>query len=136
MMNNKIEYIVVEPGDTPESLRDELDLYANEIYRYNNLYKGERLEPGQVIYLQPKRRKAALGNEIHVVERGETMYDISQIYGVRLKHLYRMNLMTEGEQPPEGASINLRRKKHGMILRLEPEPEPDEEEEMKFIFDN
>ena len=136
MMNNKIEYVVVEPGDTPESLRNELDLYANEIYRYNNLYKGEKLEPGQIIYLQPKRRKAAIGYESHVVEKGQTMYDISQIYGVKLKHLYRMNLMTEGEQPPEGARINLRRKKRGPILRLEPEPEPEEEEEMKFIFDN
>ena len=85
------------------------------IYRYNNLYKGTRLEPGQIIYLQPKRKKAAKGNEIHVVEDGQTMYDISQIYGVKLKHLYRMNLMAEGAQPLEGAEIQLRRKKRENI---------------------
>ncbi len=110
LINNKVEYIVVEPGDTPESIREEMDLYANEIYRYNNLYKGETLEPGQIIYLQPKRKKAAKGNEIHVVKAGETMYDISQIYGVKLENLYRLNLMNEGAQPLEGTEINLRQK--------------------------
>lgn len=135
LMNNRIEYILVEPGDTPESLRAELSLYKNELYRYNNLYKGARLEPGQIIYLQPKRRKAALGNEIHVVEEGQTMYDISQIYGVRLKHLYRRNLMDEGEQPLEDTDIYLRKKKREPILKLEPTEEQYEEDEMQFRFE-
>jgi len=135
LMNNRIEYVLAEPGDTPESLRAELGLYKNEIYRYNNLYKGAKLEPGSMIYLQPKRRKAALGNEIHVVEEGQTMYDISQIYGVKLKHLYRMNHMMEGEQPLEGTEIYLRRKKREPLLKLEPGIEDYEEEEMQFRFD-
>ncbi len=135
LVNNGVEYIVVMPGDSPESLRDELDLYANEIYRYNNLYKGEELEAGQIIYLQPKRKKAAKGNEIHVVKDGETMYDISQIYGVRLDRLYKMNLMLEGAQPLEGTEINLRKKKRGKLLKLEPLEEPVDEDEMQFKFD-
>jgi len=136
-LNNRIEYILVEPGDNPESLRRELDLYRNEIYRYNNLYRGETLEPGQIIYLQPKRRKAARGNEVHVVGVGETMYNISQIYGVKLKHLYRMNRMTEGEQPLEGTDIYLRRKKRESSLKPTPVEEPpfDEREEMEFRFE-
>jgi hypothetical protein len=113
MMNNRIEYILAEPGDTPESIREEMDLYRYEVYRYNSLYKGEKLEPGQVIYLQPKRNKAARGNEIHVVEPGQTMYDISQKYGVKIESLYRMNLMTMGSQPVEGTEIRLRNKLHG-----------------------
>lgn len=132
LMNNKVEYVVVQVGDTPETLRQELDLYANELYRYNNLYKGVNLEPGQMIYLQPKRRKAARGNEIHVLKSGETMYDISQIYGVKLDRLYKMNHMTEGAQPVEGTDIYLRRKKREKLLKLEPEVEDTEEAEMQF----
>ncbi len=135
LLNNNIEYVLSEPGDTPESLRAELGLYKNEIYRYNNLYKGARLEPGSIIYLQPKRSKAARGNEIHVVKEGQTMYDISQIYGVKLKHLYRKNHMAEGEQPLEGSEIYLRRKKKEPLLKLEPIEEDYEEEEMQFRFD-
>ncbi len=134
-MNNKIEYILVEPGDTPESIRDEMDLYPNELYRYNSLYKGQELEPGQLIYLQPKRRKAARGNEIHVVKEGETMYNISQIYGVKLKHLYRMNLMSEGAQPLENTEIYLRHKKRAPIFKVEPVEEPVFEDELQFRFE-
>jgi len=136
LLNNKIEYILSEPGDTPESLRAELGLYKNEIYRYNNLYKGARLETGSIIYLQPKRSKAAHGNEIHRVEAGQTMYDISQTYGVKLKHLYRKNYMMEGEQPLEGTDIYLRKKKREPVLKLEPTKEEYEEEEMQFRFDH
>ena len=136
LMNNKIEYILSEPGDTPESLRAELELYKNEIYRYNNLYKGAKLETGSIIYLQPKRRKAAQGNEIHKVDFGQTMYDISQIYGVKLKHLYRKNHMMEGEQAMEGTDIYLRRKKREPVLKLEPTKEEYEEEEMQFRFEH
>lgn len=132
LVNNKVEYIVVQPGDTPESIRKEMDLYANELYRYNNLYKGEALEPGQKIYLQPKRRKAAKGNEIHLVKEGETMYDISQIYGVKLERLYKMNRMTEGAQPLEGSEIYLRKKKREKVLKLQPLEEDVAEDELQF----
>jgi hypothetical protein len=135
MENNRIEYILSEPGDTPESLREELGLYKNEIYRYNDLYKGAKLKQGTMIYLQPKRRKAAPGNEIHVVEEGQTMYDISQIYGVKLKHLYNKNGMLEGEQPLAGTEIYLRKKRREPVLKLEPREEEHKEEEMQFRFD-
>jgi len=136
LLNNRIEYILSEPGDTPESLRAELELYKNEIYRYNNLYKGAKLETGSIIYLQPKRKKAAPGNEIHRVEFGQTMYDISQIYGVKLKYLYRKNHLMEGEQPLEATDIYLRRKKREPVLKLEPSQEEYEEEEMQFRFEH
>ena len=136
LLNNQIEYILTESGDTPESLRAELHMYKNEIYRYNSLYKGAKFEPGTIIYLQPKRSKAAVGNEIHMVEAGQTMYDISQIYGVKLKHLYKKNHMMEGEQPFENTEIYLRRKKREPILKMEPSKEQYEEEEMQFRFEH
>ena len=34
LMNNRIEYVLVQPGDDPESLREELGLYKNELYKY------------------------------------------------------------------------------------------------------
>ncbi|MCK4990728.1 MAG: glucosaminidase domain-containing protein [Bacteroidales bacterium] len=136
LLNNNIDYILSEPGDTPESLRAELGLYKNEIYKYNDLYKGAKLETGSIIYLQPKRRKAAPGNEIHRMDAGQTLYDVSQIYGVKLKHLYRMNHMMEGEQPLEGTDIYLRKKKREPVLKLEPTKEEYEEEEMQFRFEH
>jgi len=133
-MNNGIEYVKAQPGDTPESIRREMELYPNEIYRYNNFYRGQDLEEGQIVYLQPKRRKAARGNEVHEVAEGETMYDISQKYGVKIKHLYRLNKMKEGAQPLPGTKIYLRRKRPGPVQKQERVPEPEWDEEMRFEF--
>ena len=63
------------------------------------------------------------------------MYEISQIYGVKLKQLYKFNRMAEGEQPLEDTEIYLRKKKREKILKLEPTEEPHEEDEMQFRFE-
>ncbi len=135
-LNNNVEYVRTEAGDTPESLRQELDLYKNELYRYNELEEGSKLEPGQIIYLQPKRRKAARGNEFHVVEEGQTLYGISQQYGVKLKQIYRYNQLVEGQEVPAGTRIYLRGKRKEPILKIEPLEDDSGGEEMKFEFDN
>ncbi len=104
--NNRIRYVQARSGDTPESIADELGLWSWEIYRYNELDRGQSLRPGQIVYLQPKRRNAQ--QNWHVVQEGETMYDISQKYGVRIRLLYRRNNMEEGTQPQPGQRLQLR----------------------------
>lgn len=108
MENNNVEYIIVEEGDTYESLAIRHQLLAWEIIRYNDLAQGSTLKPGQVIYLQPKRARAAQGFTVHTVEAGETMRTISQKYAVKLASLYKMNLMDEGTECRPGQKVRLR----------------------------
>lgn len=106
--NNNVEYIIVETGDTFESLADRYQLLSWEITRYNDLEAGTALTPGQVIYLQPKRTKAAEGLSVHTVAAGETMYSVSQKYAIKLSSLYKMNLMDEGTECRPGQKLRLR----------------------------
>jgi LysM repeat protein len=106
--NNRIQYIVVGERDTKESIENELNLLGWEIQRYNELEPGFSLTPGQIIYLQPKRDKAEAGKDYHMVKEGETMYLISQIYGIKLRNLYQMNRMTSGTEPKQGDRLWLR----------------------------
>ncbi len=108
MENNNVEYIIVEEGDTFESLARRHQLLAWEITRYNELSPGVQLKPGQVIYLQPKRSTAARGLTMHTVKAGETMYSISQKYAVKISSLYKMNLMDEGTECSPGQKLRLR----------------------------
>jgi hypothetical protein len=108
MENNRIQYIIVREGDTPESLEKEFQLLRWELTRYNELQPGFRCTPGQILYLQPKREKSESGKDFHIVSEGETMYTISQIYGIKLKSLLNMNRMTEGQKPVVGQKIWLR----------------------------
>ena len=109
MINNRVNYIIVKKGDTFESLTEELGLLRGELPKYNELDKHASLTPGQVLYLQPKRKQAELGTRDHVVREGETMYSISQKYAVKLKYLYEMNGMKAGEEPLPGQKIRLRK---------------------------
>ncbi|MBP8959798.1 MAG: glucosaminidase domain-containing protein [Bacteroidales bacterium] len=109
MENNRIKYIVVKEEDTRESIEKELNLLKWELSKYNELSPDFIPQPGQILYIQPKRDKAELGKEYHVVKEGETMYSISQIYGIKLKKLYYMNRMEEGTEPVVGQKLWLRK---------------------------
>jgi len=108
---NRIKYIVAKEGDTFESIAKELELMSWQLYRYNDLTRDSVVHPGQELYIQPKRRKADRSNMVHTVDQGETMYIISQLYGVKLKWLYHKNSMKPGEEPEAGQLIYLRKKK-------------------------
>jgi hypothetical protein len=49
--------------------------------------------------------------KVHIAKKGETMRDISQLYGVKLKKLYKKNKMFMGTQPNIGDKIYLKHKK-------------------------
>ncbi|MCX6327345.1 MAG: glucosaminidase domain-containing protein [Bacteroidia bacterium] len=108
MENNRIKYIIVKDGDTKEKLENEFRLLKWELLKYNELKSDFPLVPGQILYLQPKREKAEPGKDYYNTVEGDTMYFISQRYGVKLKSLYEMNRMTEGTEPEAGEKIWLR----------------------------
>ena len=108
MEKNRIQYIIVKDGDTHESLEKEFQLLRWELSRYNELKSDFKLTAGQILYLQPKREKAEVGNDIHIASEGETMYAVSQNFGIKLKSLLTMNRMSEGQEPVAGQKIWLR----------------------------
>ncbi|MCF8381509.1 MAG: glucosaminidase domain-containing protein [Bacteroidales bacterium] len=138
LSTNRIDYILVEEGDGFESLRKELNLLRFELFRYNELTADSMLVPGQILYLQPKRNKAEPGNELHKLQEGESLYMISQKYGVKLRSLYEKNHWEYGFQPEKGTEILLRKAKPGVFKLKKPKwKEPEEETmELEFEFDN
>lgn len=108
---NRIDYIVVKDGDSFSKLADELELMRWELPKYNDLPNDSDLKAGEVLYIQPKRNRAARGHDTHMVQKGENMRFVSQLYGVKLSRLYKMNCMEEGSQPKAGDTLNLRKGK-------------------------
>lgn len=58
---NGIQAIVAKPGETPEEVAARYNMSTWQIYKYNDISKGQMLNPGEIIYLKPKRRKATEG---------------------------------------------------------------------------
>ncbi len=108
-LHNRIKYVRAKKGDTFYRITKDYDMNLWQIFKYNDLNKSDVLKAGDIIYLQPKRNKAK--EKFHVAKAGETMRDISQLYGVKLKKLYKKNDMFIGTQPNVGDKIYLKYKK-------------------------
>ncbi len=109
LSKNNIKYIEVKKGARIEDLAHEFNMGPWQFYKYNDLDKIDRVASDGIIYLQPKKSKAK--EEFHTVAEGESMWEISQKYGIKLKKLYKKNRMLEGEEPKAGTKLYLRKKK-------------------------
>ena len=107
--DNKIKFVKAKKGDTPESIAKRLELGPWQIKWYNNVKKQHTFKEGETVYIQPKRSKAKA--EYHIVKKGESIWDISQQYGIKIKSIYRKNRMKKGAEIKAGMKLYLRKKK-------------------------
>lgn len=107
-LHNNVKYTIVNKGDDVKSIAQDFNMNTWQILKYNDLNKADVLHDGEIIYLQPKRNKAA--EDFHTVKSGETMRGISQYYGVKLKKLYKKNKMVMGSQPNVGQRLSIKNK--------------------------
>ncbi|HLN19906.1 MAG TPA: glucosaminidase domain-containing protein [Bacteroidales bacterium] len=105
---NRIQYIIVKDGETRETIEREFSLLKWELPRYNELSEDFQVTPGQILYLQPKRDKAEPGVNTYKSVKDDTMYLISQKFGIKTKSLYELNRMEPGKEPEPGTTIWLR----------------------------
>jgi len=101
--------VIVSKSQNPEDIAKLYDMGVWQIYKYNDLRKGEELKPGEIVYLKPKKRKA--DENYHLVKEGETLRDISQQHGVKLKHLEKFNHIISSQPLKPGEVIYLREKR-------------------------
>ena len=109
---NGVPFVYSSPGETYASIAKAFDLFPKEILRFNDLNDkadmNKEIRPGTVVYIQAKKREAAKGLDKHVLDDGDTLWGISQRYGVKLDRIYAMNGLDEWYVPKEGDIIRLR----------------------------
>ena len=90
---NRNYYLVANGGETFKSLAKEVGVSYRKLAKYNERDKKDVLSKGDIVYMEKKRSKAEkmYKNQPHVVRVNESLYDIAQLYGIRLKYLYKKN---------------------------------------------
>jgi LysM repeat protein len=106
---NGVPAIGAKEGENPSEVAKKHHLGTWQIYRYNDLKEGEMINPGEIIYLRPKRSSGS--EETHILKKGESLRDISQQYAVKMKQLYRKNRLEPGQEPAVGEVIYLKEKR-------------------------
>lgn len=103
---NDLEGVIAREGDQLASLADLGGISEKRFRKYNDLAYSEKIVPGQFYYLEKKRRRARVYE--HVLQPGESLWQVSQQYGVRLKKLRQKNRLAKGEEPKAGRVLWLR----------------------------
>ncbi len=103
-------YLIAREGDTFKTLGKEVEISWRKLARYNERDKHTVLHKGDIIYLKKKRKKAPkqYKKRPHIVQPGESMYTISQRYGIRIKYLYKMNKLDPSYQVKVGDRLRVR----------------------------
>ena len=109
MRYNNNMYLYARQGDSFESIAKEVGISADNLAKYNERNKNSQLREGDVVYLAKKQKKAdkRYKHHKHVVQPGESMYLISQKYGIRLSSLYKLNNLTPAYQIHVGDKLKV-----------------------------
>ncbi len=108
IVDNAVPSTVVQPNQDLGNIAQSNHKTEKKIAKYNDLGYHQHIEPGDVIYLKPKKKKASVST--HEVKEGDNMWLISQKYAIRISSLYKKNLMDEGTEPLPGTTLQLQRK--------------------------
>lgn len=102
-----LKYVRCLKGDDLAAIAKEFGVNERKLRRYNELTKRSVLHENDIIYLQSKRTKADKGFTTHIVKAGESMWSISQLYGITIKGLMRRNKLVSATVH-EGQVLKLR----------------------------
>lgn len=109
LKDNKSKYIVAQKGDTYYRISQEFSMAMWELRQYNDFdKKKDVLEEGDIVYIQPKKRRSGGSHEYVTEEVLESLASVSQDFGIRLNALKRKNPdFTETQILPKGTKLKL-----------------------------
>lgn len=105
--NNHTKLIFAMEGDRIDLLAKELNVFSWQLVKYNELQNDATLHSGEVVYVEKKARKSKQF-EMHILQDGENLRDVSQLYGVRMSRLEKMNHWKAGVVLPAGTIVRLK----------------------------
>ena len=104
----KLLYIKAYDGDTYAMLAKKYGIKKKDLLSYNDVKEEHPLQSGAIVYLQEKNKKYSGESKEYMVQRGETLYSISQKLGIKLKQLCKMNKKKEKDMIKPGETLKIK----------------------------
>ncbi len=108
LFDGRIKFVRARKGETVRDIAEEIQQMPGLVAGWNDMAKDRTLEEGQVVYIQPKRNKSKEQDSC-IAQQGETLWGISQRYGVKLKRLAKYNGMGIADPVHAGQKVWLRK---------------------------
>jgi LysM repeat protein/ribosomal protein S16 len=101
-------YVLAASDDSFDKIAEDTGFKVKDLIKYNEVPEDFPLFPGDIVYLEKKKKKADKPYFEHIVQIGESMHSISQKYGLQLSGLYKFNRKKGDYVPEEGDILKLR----------------------------
>ncbi len=120
---NELDGVLAGKSTTPSKFANEIGVKEKKFLRLNDMESGEKIESGKYYYTEKKKSSAEV--ETHLVMPGETLWSISQKYGIRLASLKSKNRIRKDADLKAGMVLNLREpRKRGEEIPIVPVSQP------------
>jgi hypothetical protein len=106
---NQIAAVWAIAGQSYLAIADKYNIPLYKLFRNNEIEATDIVQYDQIVFLNEKKNEGI--NKVHVVKKAETLYEISQLEGVKLSALKNYN-----------QEIDLANIKEGMVLYLFKKP--------------
>jgi membrane-bound lytic murein transglycosylase D len=102
---NNLDGVQAASTTSPSSFSEKIGLKERKFRKLNDLDEEDRIEAGKYYYTEKKKSQAEV--EIHIVQSGETLWKISQKYGIKLSSLKSKNRIRKDSDLKVGMVLNL-----------------------------
>jgi membrane-bound lytic murein transglycosylase D len=109
VMANGLKAMIAGEGDRTADMADIADISPEKFRQLNEMTDFDDVKAGQVYYLEKKNRKSEVKE--HIMEAGESFWDVSQRYGVRISTLITNNRLSERDTAKVGRVVWLKEKR-------------------------
>jgi len=88
-------HLVVQ-GDSLSSIAEDFDVSVQTLMSYNGITDPNLIQAGDIILVPKEATLASVGNQItDVVQQGDTLFSISQRFGVTVDAIMQANGLTD-----------------------------------------
>ena len=88
---NNVRCTLLYPGESITSISMKYDIPKKKILEYNEVVTEANIKEGDIVFLEKKKTKYDGSRDYYNVKENDTLYEISQQFGIRLSNLARMN---------------------------------------------
>ena len=82
---------ILYPGESIASISMKYDISKDKILEYNEVVTDINIKEGDIVFLEKKKTKYNGSRDYYKVKENDTLYGISQQFGIRLSNLAKMN---------------------------------------------
>lgn len=105
---NDVRCAVLYPGETLAALALRYDIPMEKLLEYNETTSEKDINAGDIVFIEKKKKKYNGSQDYYRVREGDTLYKISQQFGIRLNNLLKINDMSIFSPVREGQRIKLK----------------------------